>query len=238
MRLVERRLPAEYEVTGDVDAWPLVGAALLSRMTGTMRHIFRVQRLGRGSDAATLGRTLYEHAIHLAWLAADPTPARLEEWRKHDLKSRLAADTDASQHGISITTAAERAALEAQVAGMTGNRLVLEQLAEAADAHWGGKLPGMGAATESRSFSGLYVALYRNYSGTSHASYRGLNPVVEDVTITRKRVVLEDRYEGRGPYGMATTVYALALFVAAESLGWPRATEVTAAFDRYPARDV
>jgi hypothetical protein len=34
---------------------------------------------------------------------------------------------------------------------------------------------------------------------------------------------------------MATVVYALGLYVAAESLGWPSAERVTAAFDRYPA---
>ena len=31
--LVTERLPAEYDVTGDHDAWPLIGTALLSRAT-------------------------------------------------------------------------------------------------------------------------------------------------------------------------------------------------------------
>jgi hypothetical protein len=80
----------------------------------------------------------------------------------------------------------------------------------------------------------MYAILYRNYSGTAHPSYIGLNHVVEDVTDIRKRVIVEKRPEGRGPVGMATVVYALGLYVAAQSLGWPDANRVTAAFDRYP----
>jgi hypothetical protein len=72
--LVEERLPLEYDVTGDHEAWPLLGAALLSRATSTLRHVFDAGRGGQSVDAATLGRSLYEHIVHFAWLAADPSP--------------------------------------------------------------------------------------------------------------------------------------------------------------------
>lgn len=235
MRLVQQQLPGEYDVTGDHDAWPLVGAALLSRATMTMRSILDLQLRGRATDAGTLGRSLYEHAVHLAWLGADPSAERLEQWRKHDLRSRLTADNDARQRDIQLLDAAERAALEAQVGAMKGDKIVLEQLAESADAHWHGRLPAMGSASQQQSFRGFYAILYRQYSGTAHPSYRGINPVVEDITATRKRVVLEKRFEGRGPYGMATVLYGLALLVASESLSWPAGGQVTAAFERYPA---
>jgi hypothetical protein len=233
--LVAERLPADYDITGDHDAWPLVGAGLLSRATSTLRHVFVAGRGGQSIDAATLGRSLYEHVLHLAWLAADPSPARLEEWRKADLMERLKADTDARTVGVPLLDDAARAVMQAQVDAMTGNKLVLPNLAIAADKHWAGKLPAMGSHRELHSFRGLYAVLYRQYSGTAHPSYIGLNHVVEDVTVTRKRVVLEAPPEGRGPFGMATVVYALGLYVAAASLGWPSAERVTAAFDRYPA---
>jgi hypothetical protein len=57
--------------------------------------------------------------------------------------------------------------------------------------------------------------------------------VVQDVTTTRKLVKLEDSFEGTGPYGMATTIYALGLLVAEHSLGWPTNAEVNAIFARY-----
>ena len=191
-------------------------------------------RGGQSVDAATLGRSLYEHVVHFAWLAADPSAARLQEWRKTDLVQRLKADNDARSVGVPLFDDQARAQLQAQVEAMTGNDLILANLAIAADKHWAGKLPGMGTHRQTSSFKGMYAVLYRNYSGTAHPSYVGLNHVVEDVTDTRKRVIVEKRPEGRGPVGMATVVYALGLYVAAQSLGWPDANRVTAAFDRYP----
>lgn len=227
----------EFEVTGDADAWPLVGAALLSRATSTLRHAFDAGRGGQAVDAATLGRSLYEHVVHLAWLAADPSATRIQAWRKVDLIARLKADTDVRTVGESLFDDGARAGVEAQVAGLEGpdRRLNLADLAVSADQHWAGKLPGMGAHTQLASFRGLYAVQYRNYSSIAHPSYMGLNHVVEDLSPTRRRVVIEKPPEDGGPFGMATVVYALGLYIAAASLGWPDARDVTAAFDRYPA---
>jgi hypothetical protein len=184
--LVTERLPAEYDATGDDDAWPLIGTALFSRATSTLRHVFDAARGGQSVDAATLGRSLYEHVVHFAWLAADPSAARLQEWRKADLVQRLKADNDARSVGVPLVDDQARAQLQAQVDAMTGNDLVLANLAIAADKHWAGKLPGMGTYRQTSSFRGMYAILYRNYSGTAHPSYIGLNHVVEDVTDVRK----------------------------------------------------
>jgi hypothetical protein len=235
--LVEERLPMEFEVTGDVDAWPLVATGLLSRATSTLRHIFGAGSGGQAVDAATLGRSLYEHIVHLAWLAADPSAERVQAWRKVDLLSRLTADTDVRRAGDQVFTDDARAALEVQIAGLEGPErpFNLADLAIAADKRWAGVLPGMGAHTQVSSFRGFYAVLYRYYSSTAHPSFLALNHVVEDVTASRRRVVLEKPPEDRGPFGMATVVYALGLYVAAEALGWPDPDRVTAAFDRYPA---
>lgn len=235
--LVDERLPMDFDVTGDADAWPLVGAALLSRATSTLRHVFDAHRDGHSVDAATLARSLYEHVVHLAWLAADPSAARIQAWRKVDLIARLKADTDARTIGEPLFDDHARAGIESQVAGMEGpdRPLNLADLAVAADKHWAGKLPGMAAYTERDSFRGLYAVLYRSYSSTAHPSYIGLNHVVEDISPTGRRVVIEKPPEDRGPFGMATVVYALGLYVGADALGWPDPGRVTAAFDRYPA---
>jgi hypothetical protein len=237
MALVECRLPAEYIATGDHDAWPLIGAAFLSRMTTTLRHIMDLQPRGRVVDAGTLLRSLYEHLVQFAWLAADPSPARIEEWRRDDLQKRLTADNDARLRGVELFTDQGRRDLENQIASMTGKPLVLEQLAQAADKAWAGELDvvGHGPSSQVKSFRGLYAIVYRNYSAGAHPSYRGLNPVVEDITDTRKRVVLERPYQGGGPYGLSTVIYSLALYVAASAVGFPDPDDVEAAFQRYPA---
>jgi hypothetical protein len=114
---------------------------------------------------------------------------------------------------------------------MSGNKLVLEQCAQEADSHWSTRLPGMGSSTLPNSFRGLYAVLYRLHSGTAHPSFRGINPVVEDVTPTVRRVVIEPRYREHGSYGMATMIFALALLVAAQANSWPATGEVLAVFD-------
>jgi hypothetical protein len=234
MELVRERLPLETEATGDADAWPLIGAALLSRATTTLDSMLLLQPTERGIDASTLGRSLYEHVVHLAWLGADPSAARLEEWRKDDLRQRLKADDDCQTVGVELFTPEQRAGVQAQVDSMTGNQLVLTNLAVAADKYWAPRIEVFSSYKEAGSLRGLYAIAYRHYSGTAHPSYRGLNDVVEDITPTRKRVVLEGPFEGRGSYGMATVLYALGLYVAAASLGWPTAADITAVFDRYP----
>ena len=223
-RLVEERLPMEFEVTGDADAWPMVATALLScRATSTLRHVFDAGQGGQSVDAATLGRSLYEHVVHLAWLAADPSAERIQAWRKVDLIARLKADTDARTISEPLFTDDARTDLDAQIAGLDGpdRPLNLANLAVAADKHWAGRLPGMGAHTERDSFRGLYAVLYRNYSSTAHPSFMGLNHVVEDTSPTGRRVVIEKPPEDRGPFGMATVVYALGLYVGGPRMAGP-----------------
>lgn len=221
-------------MTGDGDAWPMIAAALVSRMIGTMRSILAQQAEGLEADAGSDTRRLLEHALYLAWLAADPSAERIEAWRKADLKARLAADTDARDHGVTMFTDEQRVEMEAQVARLKGDRITVENVAFEADRFWAGKLPGMGGRGEVKSWRGFYAIVYRNYSGYTHPTTRGLHPVVVDLDSTRRRVQLEGRHQGNGPYGMATVIFGLSLFVVAESLGWPGAGAVTAIFDRYP----
>lgn len=234
--LVEERLPLEQDVEEEGGTWWVTSHGLLSRMITTLRHVMQLAPLGRGVDAGILVRSLYEHVVHFAWLAADPSDARLQAWIKDDLQSRLTADNDARQHGEQLYTDEARAALKRQIDGMEGDPLVLVNLAAAADKAWKGKLDAVGHKPGTKlSFRGLYAIVYRNYSAGAHPSYRGLNPVVQDVTETRKRVVLEGPYEGGGPYGLSTVIYSLALYVAASSLGFPDTDSIESAFRQYPA---
>jgi hypothetical protein len=234
VELAARHLPVEFDVTGDVDAWALLGAGLVSRMTMRLKSVLELQPDEREADSAIPVRSLYEHTVHLAWLGADPSEARIEEWRKHDLTSRVKADDDARNHGVELFTDRDRAQLKAQIERMRGHELILTNLAVAADRHWAGRLPGMGGRGETSSFRGLYAILYRDYSGVAHPTYRGLNRVVDELGPTRRRIRLERPYEGNGPYGIATVVFALGLYVSATTLNWPRAEDIEMAFERHP----
>lgn len=234
IQLASGFFPQEHEVTGDADAWPLVAAAMVSRMIGTMKAILALHPDELEADAGADVRRIYEQAVRLAWLAADPSADRIQAWRKSDLKSRLAADDDARDHGVPLFTDEQRAEVEAQVAKLAGGKTTIEDAAEEADLYWAGKLPGMGGKGEVKSWRGFYAIVFRNYSGFTHPTYRGLNPVVVDITATRKKVRLEEPYEGSGPYGMATVLFGLSLLITADVLGWPNAADVEAIFERYP----
>lgn len=90
-----------------------------------MGSVLALQKEGRDADAATLARSLYEHAVHFAWLAADPSLERIEEWRKEDLTARLKADADMRRHGHQIFTDERREEFLAKVATMVGNPFTL-----------------------------------------------------------------------------------------------------------------
>jgi hypothetical protein len=233
--LVALRLPQEFDVTSE-SGWPAIGIALLSRMATTLESILDLQPAQHEADAGTLVRSLYEHAVHFAWLAADPSPSRMEEWRKSDLVARVKADDDMLAHGIHTLTDENRAKFIAQVAEMHGDALVLADLAIAADKYWAGKVPGMGAHTALISFRGWYASIYRHYSGMAHPSVRGLHRVVDDLGPTRRRIRLEDQYQSNGPYGIATFVFGVALYVASASatIGWPSADAIIDVFARNP----
>jgi|GEM_PF-1623433 len=233
--LVTAELPRESEVTSDADAWPMIAAALTSRITGTMRSILRLLPDGVETDAGILLRTLYDHAVTLAWLAADPAPTRIRRWRKDDLQKRLKVDDDTRNIGEPLLGPHERQQMEAQVARITEPSLPpLTVLAEQADSHWEGQIPGMGLLGEIKSFRGFYSLVFRHNSFFAHASLLGLNPVVEDLSATHRRVGLEGHYEGTGPYGMATLIFGFVLYVMADSLGWPERSQITEVFERHP----
>lgn len=234
VQLASQYFPQEFDVTGDDDAWPLVGAALVSRMIGTLKAILALHPAELEADAGALVRNLFETLVTLAWLAADSTGGRMREWRKDDLKSRLKMDADARSRGAELLTDAERTAMQAQVDGLPGDRLALPNLAEVADRYWAGKLPGSADFGHLLSFRGLYTIIFRNYSGFTHATYRGINSVFDNLGSSRRRVRLEDKYEGRGPYGVATVIFGFALLIAAQTLGWPKAAEVHEIFARHP----
>lgn len=229
--LVASELPRDFDTA---DRWPAIGVALLSRMTTTLASVLDLQSGKLEADAATLVRSLYEHAVHFAWLAGDPTLERLDHWRKNDLHARLKADDDARAHGLEMLRPERRALFETQFDAITGAvPLNLADLAIAADKRWDGRVRGMGKHTEALSLSGWYAVLYRGYSAMAHPSERGLNRVAEELAPGRLRIDLEVPASGRtGPYGMATFVYGVALYIAAEALSWPDASAVSTIFDR------
>jgi hypothetical protein len=230
--LVEGRLEVEGDASGPQTAWPMVGPALLAHATSSLRSIvFRLRPDGAHNDASRLLRSLYDHVVTFAWLAADPPP-RLALWRKEDLKQRLKIQREFAAVGEQLLPDADREQMERDVARIKGNAPDLASKATMADRHWMPRIDAL-QPHSLRSFRGFYTILFREQSGLVHATMRGLNHVTIDLAPPRKRVVLEGPLGESSPYSMATVVYGIALLVAAESLGWPDFDEIEAIFARY-----
>ena len=231
--LVSRHLPQELDLKDG--SWPVVAHALLSRMATTLESILDLQARELEADAAILARSLYEHSVHFAWIAASPVE-RLESWRKHDILERLKADDDTRRLGIETLTPANRAFFEGEVGPKPWKPQLkpLWKLAEGADEFWVEKLPGLDPTEKKRSFRGMYAVLYRHYSGMAHPSAMGLNRVFDELGGARRRIRIEHKYQGNGPYGMATVLFGFALLVASQTIGWPHRDAVDKVFARYP----
>jgi hypothetical protein len=230
--LVESRLPLEVDVTGPGGRWAVTGGGLLAHATGSLHAISRLQPAGMYNDAFRLLRSLYDHVVTLAWLAEDQV-TRLTLWRLEDLKGRLTLDREASSAGRPLLDGAERTEMSRALGGVSVRMPTLAAMAIAADRYWEPRLDFL-QPSGPQSFGGLYTFLFRNYSGLVHASFRGLNRVTEDISDHRKRIVVQAPLETNGPCSVATVVYGIGLYVAAQALGWPAANEVSAAFERFP----
>ncbi|MGZ3357628.1 MAG: DUF5677 domain-containing protein [Isosphaeraceae bacterium] len=181
--LVEPHLPLHVRVVGPEDAWPLVGPGLLARQVGTLKAHYALRPLDQEADAFVLLRTLYEHAVTFAWIAAAPGTDWHQQFLKSDARARIEMDDDAREVGVPMLDAENRAEFERQVDQLPKEMPDLRQRGEAADKHWAGKIPALEASSETRSYRGLYAIAYRRQSHLIHVF------VVDDL---RKRFVANE----------------------------------------------
>jgi hypothetical protein len=229
--LVRPHLPIEVAVHGSADAWQLVGPGLIARQVGSLEALMALRPMDRQADAFVLLRTLYEHAVTFAWIAADPGIDRHRRFLKSDAASRIAADDDARKVGVPLLEPEGREEFEDQLRDLPKAMPDLLQRAEAADDHWLGTVPGLEGSGDASSYRGLYAVAYRHHSAIAHPSLQGLNFVTIDLPAGVKRVQFEERDpEMNGPYGLGVILLAFSLYIANVSLGWPDNDAVSAAF--------
>jgi hypothetical protein len=230
--LVRPRLPVEVRVGGAADAWPLVGPGLIARQVGAVEAIFAIRPLEREADAIVMLRSLYDHSVTFAWLAADPGVDRHRCFLKSDSSARLKADDDCRKVGVPILLDEKRAEYQRQVDELPAVMPPLLDRAVDADEHWTGRIAGLRGADTTHSYRGLYAIAYRRHSAYDHASVMGLNAVTVDLPRGGQRVQLEEREsESYGVFGLTTILFAFTLFIGAQTLGWPDRAAAEAAFE-------
>lgn len=148
------------------------------------------------------------------------------------LLSRQTMDDDARKVGVELLDDVHRREFERQLSSLPKEMPDLLQRAAAADKHWVGRIPALEESSKTATYRGLYAIAYRRHSAVAHPSLMGLNFVTVDLPDGGKRVQLEERDpDMHGPFGLGPVLVAFSLYIASQTIGWPAADEVTAAFE-------
>jgi hypothetical protein len=232
IELVDPHFPVELPPALVDDSWPMTAHALIARMTGTLQAILQLRPLGRYADATILARSLFEHAVTFAWLAAGTDAERQRRFAKSDSVARLRIDDDCRALGHPVLIPEMRAWHEENREGLDQEMPGLLQRAEQADREWAGKVPGLHTGAPLQSYRGLYALMYRNHSGYAHPSGLGLLAVAEDLPDGGTRVALEAADENDpDPLGLAMALYTYSLLIAAQILGLPDERDIEAVWN-------
>jgi hypothetical protein len=219
----------------DITARPFAipGAALVSSAISTVESIAFLSQQERESDCNSILRDLVDRAIVFAWVAADPAE-RVDIWEKQDMRKRIAMDDAVKEFGSAVLEPHWRAELETRIKEAEVKRLPpTEQLAPQADAYW--KERGRffrEAAPDGKVFEMLYAGVFRYLSGFTHAAPVAIYRLVED-TPKQRVVILEPTTGPQRAVSFAPLAFALILFIASDTLGWPRGSDVHAVVSKH-----
>lgn len=234
VELTDGPLAAPIAGTIDDPQWAWIGPAFVARMNEIIAGIQHLVDPGLETEAASLTRSLYDHAVVFAWLASDPS-TRLRQWLRVDGEQQLRtkrqlndlgasgylpSNIEALFESLSLDTSLDRG-FPRDVAGM----------AVAADRDW--HLSG------ELSFTTLYTVVFRQFSTLLHPSLLGLSQHAHRVTTDGSDEKLLLGYSNIENEATSITtqvpmLYAAALTVAARSLGWPDETALVDVVDKYP----
>jgi hypothetical protein len=198
--------------------WTVVGHALITRMRDTMDSIALLVPSHRESDALVLLRVVYEHVVTFCWLAIDPK-TNLEEWWDDAKYWRRKQVEDAAENFGLDDLMTDEEMSEAEAADRMIN---LVERSKAVEEHWSQRIPGFRGPDELLSLRGLYTVLFREASGTAHATSQSVAPVIEGGDWKKRRHrVAPERTDRLFWHALSVPVFCHALLVCHEEFGWP-----------------
>jgi hypothetical protein len=163
-----------------------------------------------------------------AWLSAEPM--RWLIWLTQDSAERLKIVDDLPSGTPEFLPPANRAFFEAARNAELGRWPGIRTCAKQADDHWSTRVPGVVQPENPwGSFLGLYQAVYRFTSMSTHASMVGLNAVIRTAPGENSVIDMETASEQRAVIA-APAAFALGLRVATVAEGWPSKGALEAIF--------
>jgi hypothetical protein len=215
--LVEARMPQRVRYPKE-PRWRAYAIAMTVRMTDTVRSLLAFIDAGTDADGTILFRALYEKIVIFCWIATSPEP-NLTAWIDNAKVYRRKLHNDAVGFGLSLYSEeelAEAAELKALPA--------LADLASKVDAHWGPLLRGFRKREGSwdndlLTFRGLYMT-YRLASRDVHAQPESLDDY-GDFAAYPIKIAFPARSEMPGILPVGISLFAQALVVCHDAVGWP-----------------
>jgi hypothetical protein len=210
-----------------------VAAGLIARALGTADALLFLAPLERAADSTVLARSLYEHAITLAWVTGSEDEAmdRIALLQRDDNEHRGKADREFTDlRGEGILTEGNREAI-AQAMKLVGRRKLppLTERARVADADWGERFGFGSIGNPLASLRAAYTTLYRFATAFAHPTFLGLNPVMER-TPAATVIFVEKGDQGAKPMLLVPSLLGIALVIGSDLLGSPRMSEINAIF--------
>lgn len=213
-----------------LEDWQVTRAALMARMTGTLRGAANLAPSMSRLDGAALCRTLVDHVIHFAWISADPAD-RLPRFLRKTYSSALSKHDRWAGRGEELLTPELHRRYTAHVAAHPEGTGKLPQMAATVDADWLEKVrAGAPDPLQMVSMTELYQLVYDPFAELDHPSASALQSYVHlDQASSAAWVDGEperDLETDMRPYWLAVWATVWALLVAELSQGRPGRTEL------------
>jgi hypothetical protein len=233
IHLVDEHLPQRF-YRGE-RYWRMYCATMIVRMVDTVESMLVLMDADKPVDGAILLRALYEEVVGFLWIAAKPEE-RVGRWvegaRFWDRKMHM----EALRYDMKVLSRKELA--------QTKDAREMPDLAQRAsqvDKYWGGRLdgfrPSTGGAEGILTMRGLYESIYRFTSRAAHAQLNALDPYVDvqkyPRVVTRPAPTTQSIF-----WPLSVPLFAQALLVCHDQLGWPDPERVKAANDAMYVPDV
>jgi hypothetical protein len=229
--LVSRELPMTVSRSAPVPRRTMI--ALTAKTTAIMRGVLDLIEKNRLPEVMILGRSLADHVITLAWIAAD-VDGHYPRWEKEDAKHRLGAHKHWEESGRGRLLEPDAVVRYERILSVVSKFPPdMRECAEQADAFWARRL---GFPAGDQPFSDAYMVIFRHSSSRTHASLQGLNDVLE--ATPEHNVIHLDRLGEplTGVLRAILMVFGLGLVVSASTNGFPSRGDVESVVSEFLRR--
>jgi Family of unknown function (DUF5677) len=210
--------------------WTLYASAAVLRMADMADAVIAHMPARRDQEATAALRNLYELVVTLVWVLGDPD-TRKANWEGEALIQQLRLHNDLANFGETLLDPPEIAAGQSA----TGLPSLVDRAKECDD-HWSSRVSGLHGVGHLLSFRGLYNAIYRLGSQSTHASIASLGPYIGQES-NRFIIAPPSRPETTLPYALVAPLLAMALAILATEVKWIDADTVREINDRATASD-